>query len=214
MTPPCRVRNDCGDEVALKVKKADQSKRTRSALMHAGRTLFASQGYAGTSTQSIVQRAEVTRGALYYHFQDKAGLFQAIFDELRISGLQSIQERIQTAEGDLWHRLVKEGLRAFLEVVSDPGMQRILYIDGPAVLPARRWHENVPAIATIQASLEQLAMAGFLEKQPFGTLARLFWGAFLEAALRLAHADDPEATKQEMLLGLEQLIAGLRIKHE
>lgn len=51
------------------------------------------------------------------------------------------------------------------------------------------------------------------EKQPFGTLARLLWGAFLEAALRLAHTDEPEATKQEMLLGLEQLIAGLRVKH-
>ena len=60
-----------------------------------------------------------------------------------------------------------------------------------------------PAISTIQAALEQLAIAGFIEKQPFGTLARLLWGAFLEAALRLAHTDEPEATKQEMLLGLE-----------
>ena len=200
--------------MALTVKKADQSKRTRTALLQAGRTLFARQGYAGTSTESIVQHAGVTRGALYYHFQDKAGLFHAVFDELRLAGLEAIQARIQTAEGDLWQRLVKEGLRAFLEVVSDPGRQRILYIDGPAELPARHWHENVPGRATIQAALEQLARAGYLAQQPFGTLARLFWGALLEAALHLAHAEDPEATQQEMLRGLGQLIAGLRIKPE
>ena len=198
--------------MVLKVKKADQARQTRAALMNAGRTLFSSQGYAGTSTESIVQHAEVTRGALYYHFQDKAGLFQAVFEELRMSGLHIVQERIQTAEGDLWQRLVKTGLQTFLEIVSEPGRQRILYIDGPAVLPADLWHENVPGIATIQAGLEQLAQAGFIEEQPFGALARLFWGAFLEAAFRLAHSDDPEATKQEMMLGLERLIAGLRVK--
>lgn len=196
--------------MVLTVKKADQSKQTRTALMDVGRTLFASQGYAGTSTESIVQHAGVTRGALYYHFGDKAGLFQAVFEELRASRLRLVLERMQTAEGDPWQRLVRTGLRNFLEVVSEQGVQRILYIDGPAVLPPRLWHENAPAIATIQNVLEQLALAGFLEKQPFGTLARLVWGAFLEAALHLAHTDDPKATKQEMLRGLEQLVAGLR----
>ena len=52
-----------------------------------------------------------------------------------------------------------------------------------------------------------------IEKQSFGTLARLLWGAFLEAALRVTYADDTDVTVQEMLQGLEQLIAGLQIKH-
>ena len=199
--------------MALKVKKAEQSKRTRIALMNAGRALFSSQGYADTSTQSIVQRAGVTRGALYYHFEDKAGLFQAVFEELKLLRLQQIVERIQTAEGDLWQRLVETGCRVFLEVVSERETQRILYIDGPAVLPPRLWHDNLPAIDTIQNALEQLAEGGFITKQPFGTLARLFWGAFLEAALRVTYADDVETTKEDMWRGLMQLISGLRVKH-
>lgn len=77
----------------------------------------------------------------------------------------------------------------------------------------RLWRDNVPAIATIQNALEQLAMAGLIEKQPLGTLAHLLWGAFLEAALRVTYADDTDATVQEMLRGLGQLIAGLQIKH-
>lgn len=55
-------------------------------------------------------------------------------------------------------------------------------------------------------------MAGLIEKQSFRTLACLLWGAFLEAALCVTYADDTDATVQEMLRGLEQLIAGLQIK--
>ena len=195
-----------------KISKADQAAQTRTALLSAGRALFADQGYANTSTESIVQRAGVTRGALYYHFQSKTGLFRAVFEELRASGLQRILERIQMAEGDPWQRLVQTGLRAFLEIVSEPRTQRILYIDGPAILAPHVWRENAPGIATIQNALEQLAIAGLIAKQPFGTLARLLWGTLLEAALYVAYADDVDATQQEMLRGLEQLIAGLRIE--
>ena len=47
-----------------KISKADQAAHTRTALLRAGRTLFADQGYANTPTESIVRRAGVTRGAL------------------------------------------------------------------------------------------------------------------------------------------------------
>ena len=195
-----------------KISKADQAAYTRTALLRAGRMLFADQGYANTSTESIVQRAGVTRGALYYHFQSKARLFRAVFEELKILRHHQIMERVQTAEGDLWQQFVETGCRAFLEVVSEPGTQRILYIDGPAVLPPRLWRDNTLAIATIRKALEQLALAGFIAKQPFEALSHLLWGAFLEAALRVSHADDAEATQENMRRGLEQLIAGLRIE--
>ena len=195
-----------------KISKADQAAHTRTALLRAGRMLFADQGYANTSTESIVQRAGVTRGALYYHFQSKARLFRAVFEELKISRHHQIMERVQTAKGDLWQQFVETGCQAFLEVVSEPGTQRILYIDGPAVLPPRLWRDNTLAIATIQKALEQLALAGFIAKQPFGALSHLLWGAFLEAALRVSHADDAEATQENMRRGLEQLIAGLRVE--
>src|SRR3546814_5083905 len=52
-------------------RKAEQSDRTRATLLSVARTLFAEAGYAGTSTEEVVQRAGVTRGALYHHFRDK-----------------------------------------------------------------------------------------------------------------------------------------------
>ena len=52
--------------------KAEQADKTRRALRAAARTLFTTQGYVATSTEEIARRAGMTRGALYYHFRDKA----------------------------------------------------------------------------------------------------------------------------------------------
>ena len=48
----------------------------RAALKH-----FANNGYAATSVQQIVGTAKVSKPALYYHFKDKAGLFEALVHE-------------------------------------------------------------------------------------------------------------------------------------
>ena len=42
--------------------KAEQYEKIRAALLTVAHELFAKQGYAGTSTQDIVERADVTRG--------------------------------------------------------------------------------------------------------------------------------------------------------
>ena len=60
------------------MKKAEQSEATRVALLKAARELFTEHGYAGTATEDIAQRAGVTRGAIYYQFRDKSGLFRAV----------------------------------------------------------------------------------------------------------------------------------------
>jgi AcrR family transcriptional regulator len=41
---------------------------------------FADRGYAGTSVQAIADEAKVAKPMLYYYFQSKAGLFQALND--------------------------------------------------------------------------------------------------------------------------------------
>ena len=92
------------------------------------------------------------------------------------------------------------------------GAQRIIFIDGPAVLDSRLWHDNAPGVALIQHSLERLAAAGFIADQPFTTLSRLLWGAFLEAGLYIAYADDLDNAQQEMASGLEQLFGRLLLR--
>jgi outer membrane protein len=52
----------------------------RQRLLDAGLKLFANRGYAGTSVQEIIDEAGVTKPTLYYYFENKAALFQALVD--------------------------------------------------------------------------------------------------------------------------------------
>jgi AcrR family transcriptional regulator len=57
---------------------AKDGPETRNQILRAALKRFADAGYAATSVQHIVDDARVSKPALYYHFRDKAGLFQAL----------------------------------------------------------------------------------------------------------------------------------------
>ena len=54
-----------------------EAQATRNALIDAAERLFDSRGVSRTSLQDIAQAAGATRGAIYWHFKDKADLFNA-----------------------------------------------------------------------------------------------------------------------------------------
>ncbi|XHS78807.1 TetR family transcriptional regulator [Burkholderiaceae bacterium UC74_6] len=51
---------------------------TREKLLDAAEVLFQREGVSRTSLQQIAQEAGLTRGAVYWHFKDKAELFDAM----------------------------------------------------------------------------------------------------------------------------------------
>ena len=53
---------------------------TRERILETATDLFAEKGYAGTYVREIVEKAGVSKPALYYYFQSKEGLFYAILD--------------------------------------------------------------------------------------------------------------------------------------
>ena len=63
-------------------RQAARSEATRSKLIDVGIELFSERGYAAVGTEELVERAQVTRGALYHHFGDKRDLFRAVHEEL------------------------------------------------------------------------------------------------------------------------------------
>lgn len=55
--------------------------QSRQRLLHAGLRLFATQGFAKTSTREIAEAAGANVAAISYYFGDKAGLYRAVFLE-------------------------------------------------------------------------------------------------------------------------------------
>jgi AcrR family transcriptional regulator len=61
--------------------KPANNSETRRQILRAALKHFAHSGYTASSVQHIVDDAKLSKPALYYHFKDKAGLFQALVHE-------------------------------------------------------------------------------------------------------------------------------------
>lgn len=59
-------------------RTAAQAAETRRDLTHAAAQVFGECGFAGATLEQIAERAGVTRGALYHHFDDKADIYDAV----------------------------------------------------------------------------------------------------------------------------------------
>lgn len=54
---------------------------TRAAVLDASLRVFSRKGYAATRLEEVAAEAGVTRGAVYWHFADKAALYTALMQE-------------------------------------------------------------------------------------------------------------------------------------
>ena len=72
---------------------------TRQQILRAAQKRFANGGYAATSVQDIVDDARVSKPALYYHFADKAGLFQALVHEAHDQRYRILREAAASSSG-------------------------------------------------------------------------------------------------------------------
>ncbi len=103
----------------------DQGARVR--LIEAATELFAEKGYATTSVGEIVARAGVTKPVLYYYFESKEGIFQALLAEAFRVQEELLAEAIQE-NGSVRGRILRLFKRIYEEVTERPHLFRILHI--------------------------------------------------------------------------------------
>ena len=78
---------------------------TRITLLKTALTLFSTKGYAATSIDDITKAAKMTRGALYYHFTNKADLYNTLIEEVSATGANIVQQAV--AEGGTFTEILK-----------------------------------------------------------------------------------------------------------
>jgi AcrR family transcriptional regulator len=62
-------------------KKVSNPEKTRQAIIDAGVALFNEYGYHATAVRDVVERAGITKGAFYHHFDSKETLLRFIHQE-------------------------------------------------------------------------------------------------------------------------------------
>ena len=203
------------EPIDTKARRAAQAAATRAALVAAARRLFVEKGYYRTGTEEVVALAGVgTRGALYHHFADKEALFEAAFvaveEDLVIEAAKNLADPAHGALNQL-----RQGLIGFLDASLTPHVQRILLIDGPAVLGWVRWREleSLYGLGAIRAMLERAIEEGDLAlDQPVDALAHILLAAADETALMIANAPDQGAARDQGVQALNALLEGLRAR--
>jgi AcrR family transcriptional regulator len=193
----------------VKDKRLAQGEATRAALLAAAKELFGDQGYAATSTEEIVARAGVTKGALYHHFSDKESLFRAVFEQVQRE--VSDQAVVEFLQPDSWEALVV-GCRLWIDAHLDPAVRQIVLSDARGVLGwdvARAVETRFSAVA-LRGALRKAMHAGVIGRQPLRPLALMLTGALSEACLYVAEADDAEAARQEVGELIVSLLSGMR----
>ncbi|TLP58369.1 helix-turn-helix transcriptional regulator [Parasedimentitalea maritima] len=117
-------------EKSTRTPNADRRAMMRKKLMDAARSLFVEKGFAATSTPEIVKSAQVTRGALYHHFEDKEDLFRAVV----VAEAKELRQAIEVATKGTIDDPLGTGSKGYFEAMSIQGRAQLLLIDGPAVL--------------------------------------------------------------------------------
>ncbi len=188
-----------------------QAAETREAILAAARTLFAAQGYASASLAEIVEAAGVTKGALFHHFDRKEDVFLEVWKQLQVemdaaAGEAAIGSRSRSDP----YAAFLAGCRVYLDWSIRPDYQRIVLIDGPAVLGMERWHKLDFELGSenMTRGTEFLARRGHFPLDLARPAALLLQGALNGAGFALS-AERPEITPDQAFLTFERLLRGL-----
>lgn len=178
--------------------------------MAAAREVFAERGFAETTVDDVVQRAGVTRGALYHHFASKEDLFRAVYETVE----KDLADRSTVAalQGRTPMSRLQRGIDAFLDACLEPAVQRIALLDALSVLGWETWHEIGVRynFGLLVLGLQGAVDEGALARRPVEPLAHLLQGAVMRAGMVIARADDAAAARKAMGAELRALLAGLR----
>jgi AcrR family transcriptional regulator len=185
-----------------------RSATTRAKLVRAARWLFARHGYAAVATEQIARRAGVTRGALYHQFKGKEELFLAVYEQVEEQLTQEVLASIGDVAGPL--EAMRAGVRVFLQACQQPAVQRIVLVDGPAVLGWERWREVAErhGLGLLVAVIGEAVEAGEIAPVRVDVLAHVLMGAIDAAALLLVR--DPDASAP-VIDAFERLLGGFAV---
>ena len=195
----------------VKRQRQDMIAETRAKLIAVARHAFGTVGYAESSMDDFTREAGLTRGALYHHFGDKKGLFEAVIRELDAE-MTARLNKVTAAAPTRWQGFVDECV-AFIQMALEPEIQRIIFRDSPAVIgDISQWPSTSGCIASLTKSLKALRAEGAIIEFDSEAAARLINGASSEAALWIANSRDPRETSKKAVAAFRILLEGLRSK--
>ena len=169
-----------------------EAQATRSHILDTAELVFEQRGVSGTSLHEIAKAAGVTRGAIYWHFEDKADLFNAMMERATMP-LEEGGGVCGFEKNDLTLAQMRDGFVAVLrQVVADPQMKRVFgiathkveYIGEMDAVRERHLSIRNGCLADVERTLKQAMKRGELSHRMPARAAAVGLHALLDGLLQ------------------------------
>jgi len=150
----------------------EEAQETRARLLDAAEHVFHEKGVAHASLEDIAAAAEVTRGAVYWHFKDKAELFDAMMQRV-VLPMEAIREGADCCEQpDPLSLLRRSAIDVLLRTARDAKTRRVFeiayhkceYVGDAAGVRDRHIASQNECLGTIEEGFRACVKGGQLPK--------------------------------------------------
>ena len=192
--PPGRPPRGARDETGRAMTEASQGRagNTRRRLIAAASRQFAHHPYSVVSLDDILAEAELTKGAMYFHFSSKQALALAIIDDLtemsnavvtellarKMSGLETLI--------DLVHVLAVQDTQ---NEVARAGVRLLESLDNTTDVPTTLWPSWIDFVATlVQKAVKEGDIIDHHDPEDIAKMLLALWVGIR----RISDLDQPE----------------------
>jgi len=103
----------------------EEALETRARILDAAERVFHAQGVSHTSLADVAKAADVTRGAIYWHFKNKSDLFDAMCERVRLPMEAMMEESADERNIDPLGQFMQVGVFVLKRVATDPQCRTI-----------------------------------------------------------------------------------------
>ncbi|MEV6072358.1 helix-turn-helix domain-containing protein [Nocardia sp. NPDC052001] len=184
---------------------------TRTAILDAARKLFVERGFDTTSVDDIARESQLSKGAVYHHFQDKQQVFAEVYLEAERIVMLEVTKAAAAPDLSPWDRAEAAAQQAISCYAADPDTRALLR-QATSVLGSERTRELDATVAMplIEGMLAELARVGELRPVNTDVAAQLVFRLLAEASMTVALAEHPEQLTEDVELVTFTMLRGLR----
>lgn len=201
------------DAASKALPTSERGDATRERIVQAARELVVEHGYAGVNTTDVLDRAGVSRGGLYHHFDGKDQLMAAVVQAVERDFM--VQLAAAVAEQPDPFSALSNGAQWYLdECMRSTELQRVALLEGRAALGWSLWRETVSpyGLSMLGEALAAAMREGQIEPADPTALAHMILAALHEASAIISSAADPDDAREAVGGAVAILINGLRVR--
>lgn len=152
-------------------KTKEEASRTRQQIVDAARRVFHQCGVGRSTLEKVAQAAGVTRGAVYWHFKDKAELFFAMREDVFIPMIERTDSLLYSETYPDPLDAIEASLKEFFRVLEEcPTLREVFeimvlrceYVDEFASVQAEVNKPAIEFLAKVESAYRRAAAKGTL----------------------------------------------------